>query len=46
MTSMSAQRARRRLTPTLNRPRWDRGGKPIPMDGMPTVLRPLGDGSS
>ncbi len=24
------------------RPRWDYGGMPIPMDGMPIVLRPLG----
>jgi cytochrome P450 len=23
------------------KPRWDYGGMPIPMDGMPTVLRPL-----
>ena len=23
------------------RPRWDYGGMPIPMDGMPIVLRPL-----
>ena len=22
-------------------PRWDYGGMPIPMDGMPIVLRPL-----
>jgi cytochrome P450 len=24
------------------RPRWDYGGMPLPMDGMPIVLRPLG----
>jgi cytochrome P450 len=25
-------------------PRWDHGGMPIPIDGMPIVLRPLGSG--